>query len=48
MDDTKKDDNMEEKKISLGEKLKLGGTGRLCRCGKSKKNPYCDGSHTAS
>jgi len=48
MDNLKKDDILEEKELSLGERLKLGGNGRLCRCGKSKKYPHCDGSHTAS
>ncbi|MCX6735986.1 MAG: CDGSH iron-sulfur domain-containing protein [Candidatus Parcubacteria bacterium] len=40
--------NEHEKELSLGERLKLGVSGRPCRCGKSKKYPYCDGSHNSS
>ncbi|MCX6738456.1 MAG: CDGSH iron-sulfur domain-containing protein [Candidatus Parcubacteria bacterium] len=39
--------NEQGKELSLGERLKLGGSGRPCRCGKSKKYPNCDGSHSA-
>jgi len=46
----KEDTNRKEikqKEESLGERLKLEKNGRLCRCGKSKKYPYCDGSHSS-
>lgn len=37
----------EELKIVEGEKqhFKLDQTVAYCRCGKSKNQPYCDGSH---
>lgn len=30
------------------QKIKVGGTYALCRCGQSKNKPFCDGSHTVS
>jgi len=31
-----------------GDKIQCGNFAALCRCGKSKKKPLCDGAHTAA
>ncbi|MFA5830923.1 MAG: CDGSH iron-sulfur domain-containing protein [Candidatus Paceibacterota bacterium] len=36
----------EEKTPTFAERLNLGSNGRQCVCGKSKKHPLCDGSHS--
>lgn len=41
------DENKEEpKEPTFAERLHLGSSGKKCICGKSKKYPFCDGSHS--